>query len=107
MDQIVEPFGRCLQFLGKVAEELYDVFVALFSEGNDDEKVPAQYQRIVSQTLDLKHDIEFGYLIPRSEMTYTQLLGSRAYQRAVNHLKAEHERLNRQGEGSDGTEQVR
>ncbi len=79
----------------------------MFSEGNDDERVPAQYQRIVSQTLDLKHDIEFGYLIPRAEMTYTQLLGSRAYQRAINHIKAEHERLNRQDEPSDGTEQVR
>lgn len=107
MDPAVEPFGRCFQFLGKVAEELYEIFVALFSEGNDDERVPAQYQRIVSQTLDLKHDIEFGYQIPRAEMTYTQLLGSRAYQRAVNHLKAEHERSNREGEGSGGAEQIK
>ena len=63
--------------------------------------MPAQYSRIVSQTLDLKNDIEFGYTISRSEMTYNELLGSRAYQRAENKVKAEeNERIRQENESA-------
>jgi len=61
----------------------------LFKSGNDSKKIPVEYQRIVQKTLDLKNDIEFGYAYNLAQAGYTELLGSRAYQRALNRWKAE------------------
>lgn len=48
-----------------------------------------EYQRIVQNTLDLKNDIEFGYAYSRVQARYSDLLGSRAYQKALNRWQAE------------------
>lgn len=61
----------------------------LESDDDTNQEIPAQFQRIIRETLDLKNDIEFGYAIRRTEMAYNDLLGSRAYQRAVNRITAD------------------
>lgn len=67
----------------------------LSEDGDDDLKnVPVQFHHVIRETLDLKNDIEFGYAVKRSERTYNELLGSRAYQRASNRLtREENERI--------------
>lgn len=50
-------------------------------------EIPAQYHRIVQNTLDLKNDIDFGMAYNRVEAGYETLLGARAYQRAVNRFQ--------------------
>lgn len=71
---------------------MYEIFVDLLDIDNEGDpemsEIPAQFHRIIRETLQIKNDIEFGYQVNRSEMTHNQLLGSRAYQRASNHLKA-------------------
>lgn len=102
MDPSRKPAWRRFQFHGKVAEELYEIFLELFDpDSPDDTPIEGQFQRIVSKTLDLKNDIDFGFTISRSEMTYTELLGSRAYQRALNKVKADIERERREKEKLD------
>lgn len=61
-------------------------------ERGDDIRVPAQYSRLVSAVLNTKLDIDFGYDIKPSETAHNILLGSRAYQRAINHIKGEENR---------------
>lgn len=69
---------------------MFECFLELLDSGDDsNQNIPAQFQKIVRDTLDLKNDIEFGYAVTRSQMTYNDLLGSRAYQRAINRITAE------------------
>jgi hypothetical protein len=58
----------------------------------DDGYIPAEYQRIIQQTLDLHNDLQFGYAFNREQASYTELLGSRAYQRAMNRFEADRAR---------------
>lgn len=82
---------RLFQFRGKIESELFDIFYDLLTltDGDEERVVPAKYQKIVRETVDLKTDIEFGYAYSLSQATHNQLLGSRAYQRALNRLQAE------------------
>lgn len=92
-----DPAGRrtcrLFWFRGKVVEELADVFYKLFdTDFPTDGLVPAQYQRIVQNTLDLRDELDFGFAFNRSQATYGELLGAKAYIRGKNRFLADRER---------------
>lgn len=64
-------------------------------------EIPPQFNGIVRQVYDLRHDIDFGYAVNRSELTYSELLGSRAYQRAINKIEAVRRELREEQDALD------
>lgn len=64
----------------------------LNAEDSGGREIPEEHIYLVKQIIDRKHEIEFGYFYPGVEASAIELVGARAYQRAVNRIRAEENR---------------
>lgn len=78
-------FAGHVQHRGKVEDELYDIFYELFSREENalsNEEIPLEYARIVKRTTELKRLIEFGATKDIDKMTWEEIRGASAWQKA-------------------------